>query len=239
MEVNKIYNIDCNIGIKSVLNNSIDLVVMDPPYIIDIRGGKKDKNGLSKKIRKIESELVDNNLVNGYDLKLLDELVRVMKNINIYIWCSGKQIPAYIDFFVKKHNCKMEILIWNKTNAIPLFNNKYLSDKEYCLYFRKRGYCNPGNYIDAKTVYNLPINLKDKKEWKHPTIKPLSIIRTIIRNSSKENDVVLDCFAGSGTTAVASILENRNYICYEINKEYYDIAINRIEYMKENLNEQI
>lgn len=234
MELNKIYNVDCNIGIKSLEDNSIDLVVIDPPYIIDVRGGKNDTNGLSKKIRKIERELIGKNFVDGYDLQLLDELVRVMKNINIYIWCSVKQIPAYIDFFVKKHNCSMDILIWNKTNAMPLFNNKYLSDKEYCLYFRKKGLCNPGNYLDAKTVYNLPINLKDKKLWSHPTIKPLSIIRTIIRNSSKENDVVLDCFAGSGTTAVASILENRNYLCYEINKEYFDIAVKRINQAKDN-----
>lgn len=133
MDLNKIYNMDCNEGIRTLHDNSIDLVVMDPPYIIDVRGGKKDYNDLSKKIRKIESELTGNNLIDGYDLKLLDELIRVMKNVNIYIWCSGKQIPAYIDFYVKEQKCKMDILIWNKTNAIPLFNNQYLSDKEYCL----------------------------------------------------------------------------------------------------------
>ena len=229
MQLNKIYNMDCNKGIKTIPDNSIDLVVIDPPYIINVKGGKNNDSELSKKIKKIENELTGNNLTDGYDLKLLDDLVRVMKTINIYIWCSGKQIPAYIDFFVKEHNCNMEVLIWNKTNAMPLFNNKYLSDKEYCLYFRKKGYCNPNNYNDAKTVYNLPINIKDKIDWQHPTIKPLSIIRTIIRNSSKENEIVLDCFAGSGTTAVACILENRNYLCYEINKEYFNIALARIE----------
>jgi DNA modification methylase len=237
MKLNKIYNMDCYDGIKNISDNSIDLIVIDPPYIIDIHKGQKDTNGLSKKIKKIGAELTDKNLTDGYDLKLLDELVRVMKTINIYIWCSGKQIPAYIDFFIKNHNCNMEVLIWNKTNAVPLFNNKYLNDKEYCLYFRKKGYCKPNGYSDAKTVYTLPINLKDKKIWKHPTIKPLSIIRTIIRNSSKETEIVLDCFAGSGTTAVACILENRNYICYEINKEYYNIAEKRIEEAEESLND--
>ena len=72
------------------------------------------------------------------------------------------------------------------------------------------------------------INIKDKKLYGHPTIKPVELIRKIIRNSSKENDLVLDCFLGSGTTAVASILENRNYIGYEINKKYYEIAKKRI-----------
>ena len=67
----------------------------------------------------------------------------------------------------------------------------------------------------------------------HPKIKPLSIIRTLIRNSSKEGDLVLDCFLGSGTTAVASILEKRNYIGIELNKKYYDISIQRINEIKE------
>ena len=79
----------------------------------------------------------------------------------------------------------MDIIIWNKTNALPLFNNKYLSDKEYCLYFRKGGYCSPKCYEDAKTVFLYPINIKDKKKWKHPTIK----LEALIRNSSRENDM--------------------------------------------------
>ena len=106
---------------------------------------------------------------------------------------------------------------------------KYISDKEYCLYFRDKGYCQPNNYEDAKTIYLSNINIKDKKLYQHPTIKPLDFIRKLIRNSSKENDIVLDCFIGSGTTAVASILEKRQFIGYEINKKYFDIAEKRIK----------
>ena len=152
----------------------------------------------------------------------------LMKTINIYIWCNKKQLLFYFDYFVKKLGCNYDVLIWNKTNTMPLYSNTYLSDKEYCLYFRKSGYCQPKNYEDAKTVYYSTINIKDKKLYGHPTIKPVELIRKIIRNSSKENDLVLDCFLGSGTTAVASILENRNYIGYEINKKYYEIAKKRI-----------
>ena len=83
----------------------------------------------------------------------------------------------------------MDIIILNKTNALPLFNNKYLSDKAYCLYFRKGGYCSPKSYEDAKTVFLYPINIKDKKKWKHPTIKLQALIRKLIRNSSRENDM--------------------------------------------------
>ena len=69
----------------------------------------------------------------------------------------------------------------------------------------------PKSYEDAKKVFLYPINIKDKKKWKHPTIKPKSLIRKIVRNSSRENDIGLDCFMGSGTTAVSCIKEKRNY----------------------------
>lgn len=97
------------------------------------------------------------------------------------------------------------------------------------MYFRKGGYCNPETYDEAKTVYYTPINQKDKDLYDHPTIKPLSIIKNLVKNSSKENDVVLDCFMGSGTTGVACKQLNRKFIGIEIDKNYFEIAKNRIE----------
>ena len=73
------------------------------------------------------------------------------------------------------------------------------------------------------------INSKDKNKYHHPTIKPLNFIQKLIRNSSKEKDLVLDPFMGSGTTAVAAIKEKRRYIGFETNKQYYDVALKRIE----------
>lgn len=234
--LNKIYNEDCLIGIKKIPDNFIDLVIIDPPYQINNHNVKYDSE-LARSIINYNNELYDTKLTNGYDYKILDELIRVLKKINIYIFCNGEQIPFYIKYFVIDRKCKMDIIIWNKTNALPLFNNKYLSDKEYCLYFRKGGYCSPKNYEDAKTVFYYPINIKDKKKWKHPTIKPEELIRKLIRNSSKEGDIVLDSFMGSGTTAISCIKENRNFIGYEINKEFYKICLKRIKEVKEELND--
>lgn len=228
IEVNKIYNEDCLIGLKRIPDNCINLILIDPPYDICTTGGKGTKNKFIKDIVNLEKQLVDNNLVNGFDINILDELIRIMKDINIYIWCNARQIPMYIKYFNLQLKCKLEIIIWAKTNPMPLYSNKYMHDKEYCLYFRKNGYCKPKNYEDGKTIYTSKINVCDKKLYKHPTIKPLELIRKMIRNSSKENDIVLDCFLGSGTTAVACILENRNYIGFEINKKYFDIANKRI-----------
>lgn len=230
--LNKIYNEDCLIGIKKIPDNFIDLVIIDPPYLINNHNVKYDSD-LARSINNYNNELYKSNLTDGYDYRILEELLRVLKKVNIYIFCNGEQIPFYVRYFVLDRKCKMDIIIWNKTNALPLFNNKYLSDKEYCLYFRKGGYCSPKNYEDAKTVFYYPINIKDKKKWGHPTIKPEELIRKLIRNSSKKGDIVLDCFMGSGTTAISCIKENRNYIGYEINKEFYEICLKRIKETKE------
>lgn len=123
---------------SQIPDQSVDLIVTDPPYHIDnTDAGSNSK--LSKRYNSLMGELQDSEIVSGFDLRILDEMVRVMRKINIYIWCNGKQIPMYIDYFVKKLGCAFDILVWIKTNAAPLFNNKYLTDKEYCLYFRRGG----------------------------------------------------------------------------------------------------
>ena len=88
--------------------------------------------------------------------------------------------------------------------------------------------CQPIDYEHAKTVFVQPINSEDKRVFGHPTIKPLNIIQTLILNSSREGETVLDCFMGSGTTGVACAKLNRNFIGMEINEDYYRIASIRI-----------
>lgn len=226
--LNKITLGDSYSIIKEIPDKSIDLIIIDPPYLIEnTNGGTRSR--LAKSIRGMNTEIEERKLTNGIDSNIFKDLIRIQKNINIYIWCNGKQIPEYLDFFVKQNHCKFDILIWNKTNATPLYSNKYMNDKEYCLYFRKNGYCNPKNYNDAKTVWYLPINMSDKKKYRHPTIKPLNIIKTLVKNSSNEGDIVLDCFSGSGTTCVAAKELNRQYIGIEIDPEYHKISVDRLE----------
>jgi len=232
-EADNIYNEDCYKAIKEIPDKSIDLIVTDPPYLIEntkAGGGTQ----LSKSIQKMNDELELSNLVGSIDETILNEFIRVLKTINLYIWCNHKQIPMYLDFFVNKHKCAFDIIIWHKPNATPLFNNKYLTDKEYCLYFRKSGYCCPANYEEAKTVYSMPINIKDKDKFWHPTIKPRKIIENLIKNSSRPNDLVLDCFLGSGTTAVACKNTGRRYLGFEINEKYFKIAQDRLKNIDAN-----
>ena len=227
IERNRIYCMDCLEGLRQMEDSSVDLVVTDPPYVIQHIHDNKGR-GLGRDIFGYQKPLSDQNLTEGYDIRILDEIFRVMKAPNLYVWCNVVQIPMYIEYFVMERKCRMDILIWHKTNPIPMCNNKWLSDKEYCLYFRKRGYCQPSGYADAGTVWHLPANIKDKKLYGHPTIKPLPIIENIIRNSSREGDVVLDPFMGSGTTAVASARNSRDFIGFENNEGYHRTAQERV-----------
>lgn len=215
--------------LKKLKDKTIDLIVIDPPYDIEATNGGGSINKI-KKLNRSLNDLVEANITEGYDIeKYGEEFMRIMKEPNIYIWCNKKQIPDYFNFYVNKYKCTFDILVWQKVNALPTYSNKYLSDCEYLLYFRKgKGKCFPQSYEDAKTIYQAPINIKDKKLYGHPTIKPLDLTEKIIRNSSKEGQMVLDSFMGSGTTGVACKRLNRNFIGIEISEKYYEVAKKRI-----------
>lgn len=229
MKVNTIYNGDAYKLIKQIPDKSIDLIVTDPPYEWK-KGG--EMTGLFRKgvsSRNFMDSIEKMKMDKGINFDILNDFVRVMKKINIYIWCNKDQLYTYMKYFIEKYKCYFEIIIWNKTNVTPLCGNKYLTDKEYCLFFREKGVKILGQYETKKTVYTTSINIEDKKKFGHPTIKPLSIIENIIKNSSVEGGVVLDPFLGSGTTAVACKELNRQYIGFEIDKKYYDIANDRLK----------
>ena len=83
-------------------------------------------------------------------------------------------------------------------------------------------------YDTAKTHYEQPINVKDKQKYGHPTCKPVNIIENLIINSSNEGDIVFDAFAGSGSTLVAAKNQNRQYLGFEIDPKWAQIASDRL-----------
>lgn len=107
-------------------------------------------------------------------------------------------------------------------------NNTYANDTEYCIFARENGVKLYGNYETKRKYYISNINTQDKEKYIHPTIKPIQIIKNLIINSSNENDIVLDCFSGSGTTCVACKELNRKFIGIEIDPEYHKISIDRL-----------
>ena len=229
MDLDVIYNMDCYKGIKKIPDKSIDLVYIDIPYEKTKQNGYYSGGGaFGVANREYQRKLRDSKLMDGINYSLFDDLCRVMKHIYIYIWCSKEQILPIMDYFINKKNCFYELLFWGKTNPTPTCNCKYLSDVEYCLMFREKGTNVYGTYETKSKFYVSTTNKDDKNNYKHDTIKPLEVVKNHIFNSTKENDIVLDCFMGSGTTAVACKQLNRHYIGFELNPEYYQIAIDRV-----------
>ena len=220
LKINEVYNMDCMDAIKLLDDKSIDLVVMDPPYLLNLTKVKKTSS-----FNNYANELIG--LKDGFDLKVLDLLIPKMKKINMYIYCSKRQVKDLIEYFTSK-DCNYEILTWHKQNPSPLINNNYLPDTEYIIFAREKGVRLYGNYHTKRKYYISGVNQVDKKKYKHPTIKPLPFIENHIINSSKEGDLILDCYCGSGTTLVGAIKNNRNFIGFEIDKNYYEIAKQRV-----------
>lgn len=227
--LNKITCGDCYELIKELPDKSIDLIVTDPPYQLETEGSKE--NSISKSFANCNSEL--KNIDEGIRLEILDEYMRVLKKPNIYIWCNKKQIPDYLDYFVKKHECSFEIMTWLKTNPTPLCGGNYLIDKEFCLYFRKGINLNT-RFDTAFTYWQTPKNKADKDIFYHPTCKPTFILKMLIENSSNERDIVLDTFCGSGSTCISAKELNRNFVAFEINPKWCKIANDRLNNIDAN-----
>lgn len=254
--INTIQLGDCYQKIKEIPDKSIDCIYIDIPYLYNDGGsgtsslgertakkrlelmglernflenkGKSRSEALriAKNVKKANIEITS--IEDGIDFKIFDDMVRVMKRINIFIWCSKLQILDILKYFVDEKKCYFEILTWNKTNPTPTTNNSWLPDIEYCLYFREKGVVLNDGYDLKSKYYTSPANVYDKDKFKHPTIKPLNLVERHLKHTTQENDIILDCFCGSGTTCVACKNINRRFIGIEINPKWYKIAIDRL-----------
>jgi DNA modification methylase len=223
LELNKIHLGDSYELIKQIPDKSIDLIYTDIPY--DIQGGAGG-GFMSERISRVrDKELVG--LKDGINYDILNQFSRVLKQTNIFIWCNKRQLLPILNFF-DKEDILSEVLTWNKINPIPMTNNVWLSDIEYCLYFRSRGLkLNDGYELKSKW-HTSPINMDDKNDFDHPTIKPLELVKRHLLHTTQPKDIVLDMFVGSGTTAVASKELNRQFIGIEIDEKWHKIAVDRL-----------
>ena len=228
--INNVILGNCYEIIKSIPDKSIDCIYTDIPYLF--ADGGSSTSPLSQRIKKLKQEDLKE-ITKGIDYSILNEFIRISKKINCFIWCSKEQILDILNFF-KQNNCMFEILTWNKTNPTPMTNNTFLPDIEYCLYFREKGVkLNDGYELKSKW-YISPINQSDKEKFNHPTIKPLNLVERHIKHTTQENDIVLDCFCGSGTTCVACKNTNRRYIGIELNPKWHKIAVDRLNNIQAN-----
>ena len=250
---NNIYNVDSYKAIKEIPDKSIDCIYVDVPYLyhsggngnslINERAAKKklELMGAYDKYKDCESmrdalrlakQDKSNDFISiedGFNYDILDDFIRISRKVNIFIWCSKLQLPYIMNKFVVANDYNYDLLVWNKTNPLPLCHNTWLSDVEYCLYFREKNVILNDGYELKSKWFTSGGNVKDKEEYEHPTIKPLELVKRHLKHATQPNDIVLDCFLGSGTTAVACKELGRRYIGFEINKKYYDIALDRLK----------
>jgi DNA modification methylase len=117
-----------------------------------------------------------------------------------------------------------DIIIWHKNNPIPM-NKRLTNAIEYIFVLSKHPI---GKYYTEKYTHNVWKFPVDKGGRNHSAVFPLTLPKLCLEHFTKENDLVLDPFMGSGTTAVACVEMKRNYIGFEINKDYIDVANKRI-----------
>ena len=227
LELNTIHLGDSYKLIKNIPDKSIDLIYTDIPYLYDI-GGAGGNSRVAKNKARNKKEI--KHLSNGIDYKIFKEFLRVLKTINVCIWCSRNQLIDILNYFYESGGGTPSIHIWGKTNPFPS-NSTWLSDIEYCVNFTQDHTVvndEPIDFDKKFKYYISPANVEDKKLYKHPTIKPLNFVSNQIEVLTKKGDTVLDPFSGSGTTCVACKELERNFIGIEVNPEYHKISIDRL-----------
>ena len=241
LELNRLYNMDCLEGLKLIPDNSIDLVVTDPPYKI-VQGGCSNKavtinacGGILNKHDGDNIELVKKGKIfNHNEIQFnewLPEIYRVLKdNSHCYIMINGRNL-AELQMEAEKVGFRFHnIIAWDKGNATP--NKWYMQRLEFILFLFK-GEAKNINNMGTTTLLQVP-NIKRGTKL-HPTEKPTDLMKILIENSSKKNDIVLEPFAGCGSTLLACKETGRNFIGFELDKHYFDIATKRISNQHEQL----
>lgn len=220
----KLYCGDCLEYMKTIEDNSIDLILTDPPYELDNHGGTNSP--LAQRCCKMRDDI--DFIAYGFDyLNVFNEFIRILKYVNIIMFCSNKQLSTIMSWW-ESRGYSVTLLVWKKTNPPPLCEGKYINDLEYILYIREKG---------AYWNYDAPIGCKYREKVHsimasdnklHPTEKPIEIIDQFVQLHCPINGIILDPFMGSGTTGVACKKLNRDFIGCEINEEYFNIASKRI-----------
>lgn len=219
-----IRNGDAYEGLKTIKDKSVNLIMIDPPYIIE----HIDGTALGREIEFLK-EIKNNKdgFLDGYDIeKYHTEFKRIQPFLNMYIFCNVKLLNKLICFYSQFENLSLDILVWHKPNAIPIVKCHYKRDLEYCLFICENCASLKANAETGSKLHTE--NCQFYKETKHPTEKPLKWIERLLLNSTNKGDLVLDCFSGSGTTAVACKRHDRNFIGFEIDKEYYEMSLKRL-----------
>ena len=197
---------------KQFDDKSIELCVTDIPY--------GEVNRKSNGLRNLDKHKADE--VTFLLSDFLSELNRIIFG-SIYIFCGTEQVSEIRKTLIE-YGFSTRLIIWEKTNPSPMNGQHiWLSGVECCVYGKRKGAVYNGHCNN--TVLRFPCG----RNKLHPTQKPLDLIKQLVEFSSNNGGLVLDPCMGSGTTGIACKELERDFIGIELDKEYFDIAKNRIE----------
>ncbi len=217
---------DCLETMPKLKLKKVKLLLTDPPYKIHIGGA-----GITRKRKNFQAL----KRINTFNSKPFFKIIKkYISPFHAYIFCSKNQLIEYIKFG-SKYN--WDILSLIKRNPIPTKKNKYLPDMEYILFIRQKRGCYFNNnltfdyYRKAKTI-----TVKQKYRY-HIAEKQVKIIEELLLVSSQKGDLILDPYAGSGTTVVACENLGRKWILIEKEKSDCKIIKKRLKQFDNQIQE--
>lgn len=230
LELNRIYQLDVLEGLKLIPDESVDLVVCDPPYGINYSSNWSKDDNYRKKVKTVNGIANDNYDNLSFLEKVVKEIDRVLKhNSHLYWftrWDKVEQHKPMLDKYFKVKNS----LIWVKNNwSMGDLYGAYAGQYENILFAQKgRRLLNEIDGIkrhpDVLHFDRVPPN-----KLLHSHQKPVDLLEFIIKKSSNEGEIVLVPFCGSGSECVAALSTNRKFISFEIEKEFIEIANERLK----------
>lgn len=225
-----IYRGDCLDYIKSVPGSSVDLILTDPPYNI----AKYSTGNIN-----LPNRSAVNNDLGEWDLReinpfaFVEEFKRILKpGGNIFIFTSYNLIGKWHEAFDSEYDT-FQYFIWHKTNPMPkVYKNGFLNSCEMIVCLWDKGHkWNFSSQNEMHNYFECPICMGNErlKNPKHPSQKPLKLLRHLIQIATDKGDVVFDPFMGVGSTGVAAKELGRRFIGCEIDPGFFEAAGKRIE----------
>ena len=212
--------------IKTIPSDSIDCVVTDPPYRVTSRGNAGNSGGMFKKDINLKGKVFAAN-----DVKIQDfasELFRVLKEqTHCYVMCNQINLQPYLNELERVGFKITKVLIWDKGNKIN--SQWYMGQVEFIIFCRK-GRAKRVNNCGISELIAIPNKKTKRKDGTnyHDTEKPVALMELLVKQSTMGGDVVLDPFVGIGATAIACLKNGRRFVGFELDYNYYTIAVGRV-----------
>lgn len=231
MEINNVYNIDCNKGMNKMIkeNIKVNLIVADPPYVISKKSQFHTMKDRKNPRKGTDFGEWDKEFNNKSWIKKSYELLN--KGGSLLVFNDFKKATEIIKYAQSLGFVYKDTLIWKKTNPMPRNRDRrYVPDIEMIIWFVKPGKWtyNRQNAKYESCVISVPSESGGGCKRYHPTQKPLKLIEYLIKIHSNKDDLILDPFMGSGTTAISAIRTGRKFIGFELDKEYFESSIKRV-----------